>query len=103
MFSTHVFTKYFSVIAVLLVGIFTISINNVPVQAGDENVCPKGNVKAEWEDGWQYEYTDNSATIGGDKRTVTWSPASGYQVTGVCIKYATELHNPSAGSGSWST
>jgi len=54
------------------------------------STCPTGNVKLNVGSG--YEYTDHSATVSvipgtdGEHNRVTWSPASGFVVTGVCMK-----------------
>lgn len=60
-----------------------------------DRTCPAGNVK--WEvDENKYEYTDNSATIvvSEDKKSVTVTPATGYEIVSICVKTGDGLSTP---------
>jgi len=72
---------------------------------GCPQVCPPCNVKAEWtEEGYQYEYTDNTAVITGTTPiSVCWQGQNGYTVSGVCIKAGQMLFYPEPSLDCWTT
>jgi hypothetical protein len=67
----------------------------VAVAAAQEPEChmPHCNVKAEWTgEAYEYEYTDNSATITGTTPlSVCWEAARGYAVTSAWVKTGTQV------------
>ncbi len=60
---------------------------------GEGAVCPPGNVKYEVGSAGD-EYNDGSASIAADEDTASWSAATGYTITNVCIK----IGGPGGGS-----
>jgi len=86
---------------------YTISHAQEPI--GCPQACPPCNVKVEWtEEGYQYEYTDNTVVITGTATTVYWQASNGHLVTRVCIKagqqlYLIEPQGQERWAGSWET
>ncbi|MBT6401128.1 hypothetical protein HN803_06020 [candidate division WWE3 bacterium] len=75
------FGRYIVLVLFIASTLFTAAANPM---TGKGAVCPPGNVK--WETFGGYEYSDDSATVTGNWRKVTWEAAEGYTITGVCIK-----------------
>lgn len=111
--------KRFLLVLMFILAFLIINTNNVdasgaPFQydtkqfAAPDAVCDPGNVKGNVSGSViVIEYTDNSATISGNNRTVYWAPKAGFEVGVVCVKIGGPgggtLISPDPDAGTWTT
>jgi len=53
--------------------------------------CPEPVVKVEWDDGWEYEFTDGSIVITGTERLLCWQVVSGTVISEIRTKAGQDI------------